>query len=410
MGLSSRPHRMPDLAADPLHVWRSWGPGSSPARPPRAGGRSISTATSARSSSKNCFACHGPDEAHRAKAAPARPPRGGRRGAARAARSAIVPGDPDESELIAPDRPRRTRRCGCRRGRRANRLTPAEVELLRRWIAQGAAYAEHWAFVPPAGPAAPRGRRTASWPRNAIDSFVLARLEREGLAPSPEADRFTLLRRASLDLPGLPPTPRGGRRVRRRHRARRLREGRRPPPRRPGLRRALGADLARPGPLRRLGRLRHRPAAAEHLAVPRLGHRRLQPQHALRPVHHRAARRRPAARTPTLEQQIATAFHRNTMTNTEGGTDDEEFRVAAVMDRVDTTLQVWMGLTMGCAKCHNHKYDPITQEEYYQLLRHLQPDRRRRPAATKRPSLDLAPTTRSAGEAAPSDRRQGRRR
>ena len=90
-------------------------------------------------------------------------------------------------------------------------------------------------------------------------------------------------------------------------------------------------------------------------------------QPAVRPVHDRADRRRPAARRRRLEQRMATAFHRNTMTNTEGGTDDEEFRVAAVKDRVDTTGQVWMGLTIGCAKCHSHKYDPITQEEYYRL-------------------------------------------
>ena len=84
---------------------------------------------------------------------------------------------------------------------------------------------------------------------------------------------------------------------------------------------------------------------------------------------------------PSLDQRIATAFHRNTMTNTEGGTDDEEFRVAAIKDRVDTTMQVWMGLTMGCAKCHSHKFDPITQDEYYKFLRDLQSDRRPGPAA-----------------------------
>ena len=105
----------------------------------------------------------------------------------------------------------------------------------------------------------------------------------------------------------------------------------------------------------------------DDLALSRLGDRRLQRRHALRPVHDRATRRRPAAE-PDRRQLIATAFHRNTLTNNEGGTDDEEFRIAAVKDRVDTTVQVWMGLTMGCAKCHTHKYDPIAQKEYYRFF------------------------------------------
>ena len=314
---------------------------------------------------KNCFACHGQDEAKRAKGL-----RLDRREAAvkplKSGETAIVPGDPDSSELILRiTEEDETLRMPPRKT--GNRLTPAEVEVLKRWIEQGAEYAPHWALIAPKALPLPEVRDKA-WPRNGIDFWILARLEKEGLKPSPEADRYTLLRRVSLDLRGLPPTlARSRTNSSQDHGPGRLREGRRPIPRRPGLRRAMGADVARPGPLRRFGRLRLGPAPAQHLAVPRLGHRRLQPQPAL--TTSSRSSRSPATCCPIRpsNERIATAFHRNTMTNTEGGTDDEEFRVAAIKDRVDTTMQVWMGLTMGCAKCHSHKFDPITHEEYYQF-------------------------------------------
>ena len=311
---------------------------------------------------KNCFACHGQDEAHR---------EGGLRldrldGAVRELKSgarAVVPGDPDESELIArvteEDQslrmpPRKT----------ADRLTAAEVAVLRRWVEQGATYAEHWALIRPKARPLPEVK-DRTWPRDGIDFWVLARLEAEGLSPSPEADRFTLLRRASLDLRGLPPTPQeldafaadsapdayekavdrflddpsyGERWAR------------------------LWLDLARyadsagygSDPLRTIWRYRDWVIDAYNRNLP---YDRFT-------VEQLAGDLLPA---PTIDQKVATAFHRNTMTNTEGGTDDEEFRVAAIKDRVDTTSQVWMGLTMGCAKCHTHKFDPITQDEYYRF-------------------------------------------
>src|SRR5262249_30862551 len=204
-----------------------------------------------------------------------------------------------------------------------------------------------------------------SWPRNGIDSWILARLEQEGLRPTPESDRNVLLRRASLDLRGLPPSPQeldafaadtssgayeravdrflddpayGERWAR------------------------LWLDLARyadsaglgSDPLRTIWRYRDWVIDAFNRNLP---YDRFT-------IEQIAGDLLPGA---TLEQRMATAFHRNSMTNTEGGTDDEEFRVAAIKDRVDPTAQVWMGLTMGCAKCHSHKYDPITNEEYYRF-------------------------------------------
>ena len=208
---------------------------------------------------------------------------------------------------------------------------------------------------------------TTSWPTNEIDHFVLARLEAEGLAPADPADRYMLIRRLSLDLRGIPPTwqevagfvddespdaygrlvqrflhdPRYGERWAR-----------------------VWLDLARyadsrgygSDPLRtNMWRYRDWVIAAMNRNLP----------YDQFTIHQLAG---DLLDIPTLKQQMATAFHRNTMTNTEGGTDDEEFRVAAVKDRIETTMQVWMGLTMQCANCHDHKYDPITQSDYYSLF------------------------------------------
>jgi hypothetical protein len=312
--------------------------------------------------SKNCFACHGPDSAHRVSKLRLdhreAVVRNLKRGTA-----AVVPGAPERSELIrritARDEsehmpPKET----------GNRLTAAQVDTLRRWIAEGAPYAEHWAFVKPQRWPLPAVKDTP-WPRNGLDAFVLARLEKEGLQPNPPADRYTLLRRVSLDLRGLPPTPAEvdafvrdaapdayERAVERflADPAYGERWGR------VWLDLARYADSAGYGsdPLRTIWRYRDWVIDAFNRNLPFDQFTVEQFAGDLLP-------------NPTLAQRMATAFHRNTMTNTEGGTDDEEFRVAAVKDRVDTTLQVWMGLTMGCAKCHNHKYDPITQQEYYRF-------------------------------------------
>src|SRR5262245_31612936 len=313
--------------------------------------------------SKNCFACHGPDTSQRAAGL-----RLDQRESALKTRkngaTPVVPGAPDKSELVrrvtAPDEAERMppKETG-------NHLTPEQIATLKRWIAEGAPYAEHWAFVKPKRRPLPAVKNTA-WPRNGLDYFVLARLEKAGLPPSDEADRFTLLRRASLDLRGLPPTPEEVE--------------------------AFARDTSADAYEKAVDRMLQDPAYGERWArmwldLARYADSAGYGSDPLRPNMYRYRdwvidafnRNLPFDQftteqiagdllpSPTLEQRMATAFHRNTMTNTEGGTDDEEFRAAAVKDRVDTTLQVWMGLTMGCAKCHNHKYDPISNQEYYRF-------------------------------------------
>lgn len=312
---------------------------------------------------KNCYACHGPDETHRARKlrldqreAAIKPLKNGN--------TPILPGDAAKSALYqritAPDEAERMppKITG-------HRLTPAQVAILTLWMNQGAPYAEHWAFVKPQARPLP-AVKDPSWPKRGLDFFVLARLEREGLHPNEPADRFALLRRVSLDLRGLPPSPKevdvfihdpspdayekavdrflsdpayGERWARM------------------WLDQARYADSAGYGsdPLRTIWRYRDWVIDAFNRNLPYDQFTVEQIAGDLLP-------------NPTLDQKMATAFHRNTMTNTEGGTDREEFRVAAVKDRVDTTFQVWMGLTMGCAKCHNHKYEPITQVDYYRFF------------------------------------------
>jgi hypothetical protein len=311
---------------------------------------------------KNCYACHGPDQGQRKAGLRLDQRDGATRPRKRGA--AVVPGKPDESLLLA-------RVTAAEESKRmpppeaGPPLTPEQVATLRRWVEQGAPYAEHWSFVKPRRPPLP-AVRDAAWPRNGVDHFILARLEQEGLRPSPEADRFVLLRRASLDLRGLPPTP--------------------------AEVDAFARDTG-PGAYERVvGRFLADPAYGERWARVWLDLARYADSAGfgsdpLRPnvwrwrdwVIDAFNRNLPYDRftveqlagdllpSPTLEQRVATAFHRNTMTNTEGGTDREEFRVAAIKDRVDTTMQVWMGLTMGCAKCHTHKYDPISHQEYYRF-------------------------------------------
>lgn len=313
---------------------------------------------------KRCFACHGPDEAKRARGL-----RLDRHDSAvallKSGETAIVPGDPDSSALVAriinEDETLRMppRKLG-------PRLTAAEIETLTRWIKEGAGYAPHWALVPPKLETPP-AVRDQHWARNPLDRWVLARIEQEGLAPSPEADRYTLVRRLSLDLRGLPPTP-----------AEIERFVHDPAP--DYLERAVDRFLADPAFGERWARMwldlaRYADSAGYGSDPLRLNIWRYRDwvidafnrdipydqftiaQLAGDLLDH-----------PSLADRMATAFHRNTMTNTEGGTDDEEWRVAAVKDRVDTTMQVWMGLTAGCAKCHSHKFDPITQDEYYQIF------------------------------------------
>jgi hypothetical protein len=313
--------------------------------------------------SENCYKCHGPDDQERkarlrfdVRAEALKPAKSGER--------AIVPGAPEQSELVrritAADP--EDRMPPPKSGRK---LTGPQIDVLRRWVAQGAPYATHWAYVKPARPVPPVVKNKR-WPRTPIDSFILARLEREGLHPSPEANRYALARRVSLDLTGLPPT---------------IEEVDR-----------FVKDRS-PGAYENLvDRLLRKPAFGEHWARMWLDLARYADSAgyaddtartiwAYRDYVIKSFNANKPFDRFTIEQiagdllmdaneedVVATAFHRNTMTNNEGGTDDEEFRNAAVIDRVNTTMAVWMGTSMGCAQCHNHKYDPISQREYFSFF------------------------------------------
>jgi hypothetical protein len=312
---------------------------------------------------KSCFPCHGPDDSHRKAGL-----RLDRRDAAVSPRKrggpAIVPGKPDASELIRRVTSTDDTEVMPPKKSGGLALTTAQIGLLKRWIAQGAPYPEHWAFVKPQRPPLP-AVKDGAWPRNGLDHFILERLEKEGLRPTEAADRFVLLRRVSLDLRGLPPTP---------AEVEAFARDKSPDAYEKAVDRMLAdpaygerwarvwLDLARyadsagygSDPLRTIWRYRDWVIDAFNRDLPYDRFTIEQIAGDLLP-------------NPTQEQRMATAFHRNTMTNTEGGTDREEYRVAAVKDRVDTTFQVWMGVTMGCAKCHNHKYEPISQLEYYRF-------------------------------------------
>ncbi|HTQ55767.1 MAG TPA: PSD1 and planctomycete cytochrome C domain-containing protein [Bryobacteraceae bacterium] len=252
---------------------------------------------------------------------------------------------------------------------------PAEtVSLIREWIESGAPglpelarapRAKHWAYIPPVRPEVPAVRNQA-WVRNPIDSFVLARLEKEGLRPSPEASRETLIRRVSLDLIGLPPSPR-----------------------------EIDEFLSdtRPDAYERLvDRLLANPHYGERWARPWLDLARYADTNGWEKDQRRSIweyrdwvidalnRDMPFDEftieqlagdllpNPTVEQRIATGFNRNTLFNEEGGVDKDEELWVKLVDRVNTTATTWLGSTLACAQCHNHKFDPFTQKEYYQFL------------------------------------------
>ena len=307
--------------------------------------------------SAHCYECHGPDAAHR-KADLRLDSGEGTLG------KVVVAGRPEESELVARIRhPRAEERMPPPSFR--NPLSQEQIRTLVRWVEEGAPWAGHWAFEPPRRPPFPpvtRGERV----RNGVDRFILNRLEREGIRPSPEADRGTLVRRAFLDLTGLPPEPEE-------------------------VRRFVEDDV--PGAWERLlDRLMNSPRHGEHMAWNWLeaaryadtdGYQNDGPRDMWRwrdwvieafnrnmpfdafTVEQLAGDLLPR---PTLEQRIATGFNRNHRYNSESGLVFEEFLLENAVDRVDTTSTVWMGLTMGCARCHDHKYDPFSQREYYQLL------------------------------------------
>ena len=313
--------------------------------------------------SQNCLICHGQDE-NRRQAGLRLDVRESAVAELDSGAYAIVPGKPEVSELIArvssedPDL----------------RMPPAtsahkplnerQIALLTQWIAEGAKYEGHWSFMAPQRPPVPTAV-PIQWLRNPIDAFILARLNVDGLAPSPEADRRALIRRLTLDLTGLPPT---------------LAE--------------IDDFLkdARPDAYERLvDRLLTSPHYGERLAMDWLDAARYADSHGYHidsqrdmwpwrdwvikafnedlPFDQFTIWQLAGDLLPnsTTEQQIASGFNRNHPINFEGGAIPEEYQTEYVIDRVSTTGTVWMGLTLGCARCHDHKYDPITQKEFYQL-------------------------------------------
>ena len=312
--------------------------------------------------SQNCFTCHGPDERQRQ----ANLRLDTREGifADRGGYQVVVPENPEDSRLIqrvgAENPAQRMPPPGS-----GKELKPDQIRLLRSWIEEGAKWRQHWAFSPLRQPELP-ALQASHWVRNPIDTSILERLQREGLEPSPEADPTTLIRRATLDLTGLPPTPA-----------------------------EVDAFLADPSPDAYellLDRLLASPRYGERMAWRWLEAARYADTNGYQSdgerymwrwrdwvinafnqnmpfdqftVEQIAGDMLPAA---TLDQKIATGFNRNHSGNGEGGIIPEEYAVEYVVDRVNTTSTVWLGLTMGCARCHDHKYDPITQKEFYQLF------------------------------------------
>jgi hypothetical protein len=283
-------------------------------------------------------------------------------GKGKSGRPTVVPGRPRASELMArvtshdPE---------TRMPYRAPPLEPREIDLLRRWIEEGAHWEDHWSFVAPTRQVQPEVKRT-EWPRQPMDRFVLARLEQEGLGPSPEATKEELLRRVSLDLTGLPPTPEALTAFQADHSpdAYEKQVDRLLASNQYGERWAsMWLDLARYADSKGYEKDTDRPVWPYRDWVIEAFNRNMLYDRFV--ITQLAGDLLPNA---SLGDRIATAFQRLTPVNDEGGTDDEEFRLVAVMDRAATTWSVLNGLTINCVQCHAHPYDPIRHEEYYKFL------------------------------------------
>ncbi len=307
---------------------------------------------------RKCYACHGPDEGDRQADL-----RLDEREAA-VEYGAIVPEDSENSSMIErifsddPD-------LRMPPPHAHDQLTEEEKQKLRQWIDAGAKYEAHWAFTPPIRPELPKVENS-DWPRNGIDHFVLARLEKAGLSPAAEADRYTLIRRLSLDLTGLPPSP---------EEVDQFINDQSPDAYENVVDRLLASprygekwarlwlDLARYADTNGYEKDRAREiwpyrdwvirAINDDMPFDQFTTEQLAGD--LLP-------------DPTIDQLVATGFHRNTMLNEEGGIDPLEYRYYAMVDRVATTGTVWMGMTIGCAQCHSHKYDPISHTDYFRFM------------------------------------------
>jgi hypothetical protein len=316
--------------------------------------------------SDNCYKCHGPDEGSRK----AKLRLDTRDGAFRLkdGKAVLVPGKSGASELVRrissadpevhmpPPDSHRT-------------LTAAQIALIRAWVDQGAKWAMHWAFVPPASPAIPQVRN-ASWCRNEIDRFVLADLEKDKLQPAPQATKEALIRRLSLDLTGLPPTPQeldGFLNDASPNACEKIIDRLLASPRYGERMATLWLDLARFADTHGYQADRYRPMWPYRDWVIKAFNQN-QPYNQF-VTWQLAGDLLPNA---TKEQRLATAFNRLHMQNEEGGIVAEEYRVAYNVDRVDTFGTAFLGLTFECTRCHDHKFDPLTQKDYYSLFAFFQ--------------------------------------
>ncbi len=316
-----------------------------------------------------CFSCHGPEKqrANLRLDTPAGFQEGGDSG------PVVEPGKPDSSRLLDAVLGRNGQN---RMPPKGDPLSEKEVELVRAWIAEGAKMpaavktatvdkAKHWSFQPITNPQVPQVSQPA-WVKNPIDAFVLARLDREAIQPSAEADPVTLMRRASLDLTGLPPDPAQVRDFLSRHGPQ-------------AYEKWIDHLLAQPAYGERWARVwldqaRYADSNGYSIDAPRsIWPWRdwvIRALNADMPFDRFTLEQLAGDLLPnsTRDQKVATGFHRNTQINEEGGVDKEQFRIESVFDRVGTTGAVWMGLTLGCAQCHNHKFDPISQRDYYRMF------------------------------------------
>ncbi len=312
--------------------------------------------------SDKCFACHGPDDAQRQ--ADLRLDTRNGAFAERGRSAVIIPGDRSASRLFQ----RINHEVEAARmppPAAERKLKPEEVERIGAWIDQGADWQTHWAYVPPKRPDLPEAGNPA-WAQSPIDRLILARLESEGLEPSSPADKPTLLRRAALDLTGLPPTPEQIA--------------------------AFVADRSPNAYEKRVDALLASPHYGERMAMPWLDAARYADTHGYHIDSHRDMWRwrdwvinafndnmpfdeftvdqlaGDLLPDPKPSQILATGFNRNHMINFEGGAIPEEYQVEYVVDRIETTATVWMAATMGCSRCHDHKYDPFKQKEFYRFF------------------------------------------
>lgn len=334
-----------------------------------------------------CYACHGPDPDKRKADLRLDTEAGAKRDLGGYA--AVVPGRPDASEvwkriltkdkdevMPPPSSPKQ--------------LTDTERDMIRIWISQGAKYEQHWSFLPVRTMVPPRLKKPAG-ARHAIDAFIRHDLEKRGLQPSPEADPATLIRRLSLDLTGLPPSPEEV--------AAFVHESAGPPRSYPAYERLVDRLLASPHFGERWGR--HWLDLARYADSDGFLGDKVRPNAWLYrdwvidainrdlpfdqfTIEQIAGDLLPH---PALTQLKATGFHRNAALNTEAGVDKEEARFQYLADRVNTTGRVWMGLTVGCAQCHTHKYDPITIRDYYSLYAFFNNTQDLDDAKTKAPAL-----------------------